>query len=630
MKHVFFSLVLLAVACVSRPACRAAVIRVPADQPTIQAGIDASVDGDTVLLADGTYSGDGNRDIDFRGKAITVRSENGAAACIVDCENAGRGFYFHSGENNNALLDGLSVIHGSAFYGGGICCDENSSPVIDNCILSNNAATYHGGGVYFHTADSILSSCTISGNSADEGAGILSSSSGLTILNCEISGNISTSYGGGIDCGSFSVTEIADCHIHHNTAGNHGGGISASYLDSATRIYNSVFEANSSHQGGGIYCSFSETAMTDCSFISNSADQGGAVYDFQALGMLANCLFFDNTAGNGAAVMFRTSSPVVLNCTFAGNSASGSGGGIFCWDESSPSVTNCILWNNSPQQIEASSESCNPVVSFTDIQGGYEGEGNIDSDPLFVAGQSGDYCLSQISAGQSQDSPCLDAGSSLSANICYGVSFGEICMSGLTTRTDTITDADTVDMGFHYQPPAFVTPTPTVTPVPTATPTRTPTPDPTVSPSPTPTSSPSPTVSPSPTITPSPTIALGVILDMPLHVRPGDDCWVTGILVNRIEPLEAIPVFFIFQMYDTCWFWPGWSYCSPEGHGSIDYRVMDIPVGTTDIEVIRLFRWIDTGDDQVSGLWFYGAMLNPEMTEILGAWDAVNWGFGPE
>ncbi len=62
----------------------AATIHVPGDQPTIQAGIDAAMDGDIVLVADGTWTGVGNRDIDFLGKAITVRSENGPDSCIID------------------------------------------------------------------------------------------------------------------------------------------------------------------------------------------------------------------------------------------------------------------------------------------------------------------------------------------------------------------------------------------------------------------------------------------------------------------------------------------------------------------------------------------------------------------
>ena len=80
-------------------AAQAADIHVPGDQPTIQAGINAASNGDVVLVADGTYTGSGNKNLDFLGRAITVRSEsNDPTRCILDCQSVGRGFYFHSGE----------------------------------------------------------------------------------------------------------------------------------------------------------------------------------------------------------------------------------------------------------------------------------------------------------------------------------------------------------------------------------------------------------------------------------------------------------------------------------------------------------------------------------------------------
>ena len=85
---------------------------VPSEYPTIQAAIDDSNDGDTIMVSDGTYTGDGNRDIDFLGKAITLRSENGPENCIINCQgsssNPHRGFTFHSGEGPNSVLAGDS------------------------------------------------------------------------------------------------------------------------------------------------------------------------------------------------------------------------------------------------------------------------------------------------------------------------------------------------------------------------------------------------------------------------------------------------------------------------------------------------------------------------------------------
>ncbi|MFQ6043234.1 MAG: hypothetical protein ACE5PV_20475, partial [Candidatus Poribacteria bacterium] len=113
----------------------AATLRVPSDYDTIQAAIDDASDGDEIVVADGIYTGSGNKNIDLLGKAITVRSENGPENCIIDCENNGRGFFVHRGEGLDSVVKGFSIVNGSTAgkfpdnNGGGILC-YSASPTI--------------------------------------------------------------------------------------------------------------------------------------------------------------------------------------------------------------------------------------------------------------------------------------------------------------------------------------------------------------------------------------------------------------------------------------------------------------------------------------------------------------------
>ena len=107
--------------CVNTPIF-ALIIDVPADEPTIQSGIDAAKNGDTVLVADGIYRGEGNVNINFGGKAITVKFQNGPRATIIDSESRSntRGVTINNNETHASVFDGFTVKRGRHEIGAGI------------------------------------------------------------------------------------------------------------------------------------------------------------------------------------------------------------------------------------------------------------------------------------------------------------------------------------------------------------------------------------------------------------------------------------------------------------------------------------------------------------------------------
>jgi hypothetical protein len=144
---------------------RATIIHVPADSTTIQAGINGAADGDTVLVASGTYTGPLNKNLDFGGKAISVVSEDGPATTIIDCEGDGRGFIFQTDEDSLSRVEGFTITYGSvATLGGGIYC-LGASPAIVRVVVAGCSAQA-GGGIGCEGASPRIVSATITGNDA--------------------------------------------------------------------------------------------------------------------------------------------------------------------------------------------------------------------------------------------------------------------------------------------------------------------------------------------------------------------------------------------------------------------------------------------------------------------------------
>ena len=226
----FFAVFVAAIPCVAR------IITVdddgPADFSTIQAAIDDANDGDTVLVVDGTYTGDGNRDIDFKGKAITLHSENGPENCIIDCQSLGRGFYFHTDETQESILDGFTIINGSAYYfpyvfstgGAGIRC-EYSSPTIRNNIIKWNGGFSGGGISCLYSRATIMNNTIEQNNFPGAGGGLFAYDSELLVVNNTITGNRAESFGGGMVLWYCSARLINNIIAGNLVTDGNGGGI---------------------------------------------------------------------------------------------------------------------------------------------------------------------------------------------------------------------------------------------------------------------------------------------------------------------------------------------------------------------------------------------------------------------
>jgi hypothetical protein len=268
-----------------------------------------------------------------------------------------------SGTNDTAVLDGFIITAGNA----------------------NGSDLYHrGGGMYNDNGSPTLTNCIFSSN--------------LAIL------------GGGMGNDNFSNPTLTNCTFSGNRAGMDGQGGGMANRSSSPTLINCTFSGNSAGwDGGGIWnYNSSNPTLTNCLFIGNSPDHnGGGVNNW------LNC------------------SPTLTNCTFSGNSA-GYGSGMANWENCSPTLTNCIFWGNTSPMGGTSqihdgvynNKGCSTTVSYSDVQGGWPGETNMDADPCFADPDNGDFHLrseagrwNPVSEAWIVDdvtSPCIDVGDPMS------------------------------------------------------------------------------------------------------------------------------------------------------------------------------------------------------------------------
>lgn len=281
----------------------AATLHVPAEYPTIQAGINAAVDGDTVLLASGDYTGDGNCNISFLGKAIVVKSEEGLEYCSIDVQSDGRGFLFVSGEDSSSILEGISV--------GGCMCngtgagiligpndDINDGPIIKNCRISGNYASQYGGGLYADSSGFQLLNCLVYYNSARSGAALYCNYGGKIIIkDCNFQSNEATDAAGGIWMYHCN-TEISGCYIKWCHGWGDGGAMKFDNCQAKVE-YCRINNCSAGYNGGGACVTNSIARFQNCTFYEGYSG-GPPIYG-------GSGIFFGNC---------REDTCFVVNCIF--------------------------------------------------------------------------------------------------------------------------------------------------------------------------------------------------------------------------------------------------------------------------------------------------------------------------
>ncbi|MHC4737990.1 MAG: right-handed parallel beta-helix repeat-containing protein [Planctomycetota bacterium] len=320
-------------------------LHVPAEYETVMAAVYAAVDGDEVIIHPGTYTGPGNYNINFLGKAITVRSiepnnPSIVAATIVDPNYYGNSFNFHDSEDANSVLDGLTIKRalGREYYFPGAIVCRYSSPTIRNCVVEET----FGDGIALLDSSACISNCIIRNNGGPLfepqryfGSGIVclrlqgDDAPSPLISNCVISNN----YRSGLYCSGNYATVMNSIFV-----GNRG----------AFNPYTQI------SRGGGILLFAGDLSVINCTFTGNRADIGGGICNFGALYPTPNI-----------------------------------------------TINNCILWGNDANEgpeiaMYGSDPPSTVTVSYSDIQGGEAaihvepfctlnwGEGNIDIDPCFA------------------------------------------------------------------------------------------------------------------------------------------------------------------------------------------------------------------------------------------------------